>query len=286
MTELAKRRHRRLAGQPPEEDKNMDFDRVVEKVDGIPNMTPQQGRRIYDHLRETGATRVLELGTAHGVSAAYMAAAIEESGGMVTTVDHAVATKLRDPQPGPVLERTGLSLSVNRVLVEDSSYTWWLGQQIESQTRSGQCRPMYDFVYIDGAHNWTIDGFSFVLVEKLLRPDGWLLLDDLGWAYGAPGTSTGPGQGPDALGLSSAECALPHMQRVFDLLVTQHASFGNFLVQDDDWGWAQKIANGDRVVRHESTAGWRDRLQGRAVARKAIDLGRRLEGARSPSARG
>lgn len=239
----------------------MDFDQVANAVDGVPNMTRDQGRRVYDHLRETAARHVLELGTAHGVSAAYMAAAVEEHGGTVTTVDHVVATKLRDPQPEVVLDRAGLGKHVDRVLVEDSSYTWWLGQQIEARSRSGSCEPAYDFVYIDGAHNWTIDGFSFFLAEKLLKPDGWILLDDLGWAYGAPGTSTGPGQGPDALGLSAAECAEPHIRRLFDLLVAQHPSFSNFVVQDDDWAWAQKTPDGDREVQHETTASWKRRLK-------------------------
>ena len=51
------------------------------------------------------------------------------------------------------------------------------------------------------------------------------------------------------------------MQRVFDLLVAQHSSFSDFLVQDEDWAWAQKTADGDRVVRRESTAGWKHRLK-------------------------
>ena len=51
----------------------------------VPFMNPSQGRRIYDHIRETGARDVLDVGTAHGASAAYMAAAID--GGRVTTVD-------------------------------------------------------------------------------------------------------------------------------------------------------------------------------------------------------
>jgi hypothetical protein len=87
-----------------------------------------------------------------------------------------------------------------------------------------------------------------------------MLLDDLRWAYGAAGTSTGPGQGADALALEK-ECAEPHIRRLFDLIVTQHPSFSNFLVQDDDRGWAQKNPSGNREVRHESTAGWKQCLK-------------------------
>jgi predicted O-methyltransferase YrrM len=248
----------------------MRFEDVAANVDGIPNMTRSRARRVYDHLRSTASVDVLELGTAHGVSAAYMAAAVEENGGSVTTVDHVVATRLRDPQPDAVLARAGLTERVNRVLVQDSSYTWWLGQRILECTRAGRCEPGYDFVYIDGAHNWTIDGFSFFLVEKLLRPGGWILLDDMAWSYGASTSSFGPGQGPDALGLSSGERSVPHIKLVFDLLVAQHPSLSNFLVEDEDWGWAQKTESGSPIVRRESTAGWKERVGGalRGVGRR------------------
>jgi predicted O-methyltransferase YrrM len=242
----------------------MEFDVVQKRIDGIPHMTPERARRVYDHLDATAARRVLELGTAHGVSAAYMAASVGQRGGTVTTVDHVEATKLHDPSPGDVLSQAGLDDVVTRVLVQDSSYTWWLGGQIAEHTRGGVCEPVYDFVYVDGAHNWTIDGFAFFLVEKLLRPGGWILLDDLAWSYGETSSSFGPGQGPDALGLSTAEQAEPHMKRVFELLVAQHPDFCDLLVEDEDWGWAHKSRGGSREIRRESTVNWRSRLRGLA----------------------
>ena len=55
----------------------MRFEDVAARVAGIPFMTPELGRRVYEHIRSTKPVEVLELGTAHGVSAAYMAAALE-----------------------------------------------------------------------------------------------------------------------------------------------------------------------------------------------------------------
>jgi len=248
----------------------MEFTAVSAVLDGIPNMTRDRARRVYDHLAATDSLDVLELGTAHGVSACYMAAAVEERSGSVTTVDHVVATRLRDPQPDEVIDRCGLGDHVERVLVADSSYTWWLGDQIDANTADGTCWPAYDFVYIDGAHNWTIDGFSFFLVDKLLRPGGWLLLDDLAWSYGASGSSFGPGQGPDALGLSAAERADPHMRRVFDLLIAQHPGYSNFRIEDEDWAWAHKRPDGRRSVERVTTVARTRRARGalrRAFAR-------------------
>src|SRR5215218_2958881 len=165
-------------------------------------MSPEQGRIVYEHVRATRPTAVLELGTAHGVGAAYLAAGLEDNGtGRLTTVDFAGAAY--DPPPEAVLARAGVAGRV-QVVREFSSYTWWLKEQVQARSdRAGNVEPLYDFVYLDGAKHWTIDGFAVVLVEKLLRPGGWLLLDDLGWTY--EGGTHGPGQSPDDLRLSDRE---------------------------------------------------------------------------------
>lgn len=236
----------------------MDFESVAGALQGVPVMSPEQGKRVYDHLKETGARDVLELGTAHGVSSCYMAAAVEEMGGHLTTLDRRVATRELDPQPADVIARAGLDAAITSILIDDSSYNWWLMQKVAGNSdRDGNCSPAYDFVYIDGAHNWTIDGFAVILVEKLLRPGGWLLLDDLQWTYGAASVPFQQGQRPADLGLSQSEIETPHMQRVFDLIVLQHPSFTDFKVEDLDWGWARKNPGVQRrleVTRSQSLA--------------------------------
>ena len=89
-----------------------------------------------------------------------------------------------------------------------------------------------------------IDGLAALLCEKLLRPGGWLLLDDIYWTYA--GHETAPGQGPDDLHLSAAERSVPHVEAVFNLVVKQHPAFTRFLVEDDEWGWAQKAPDQPR----------------------------------------
>ena len=153
------------------------FEQVASAIEGIPFMSPEQGRLVYDHVRETGVKDVLELGTAHGVGAAYMAAA----GAQVTTVDHAGAVYL--PSPEEVAARAGVSERV-AIVREYSSYTWWLKELVAARSdEHGNVEPCFDFVYLDGAKNWTIDGLAVILIEKLLRPGRWLLMDDLEWTY-------------------------------------------------------------------------------------------------------
>lgn len=211
----------------------MSFDAVAAAVAGVPFMSPEQGRVVYEHVRASGARDVLELGTAHGVGAAYLAAA----GAQVTTVDFAGAAY--DPPPERVLERAGVADRV-RIVREYSTYTWWLKELVQARSdRHGNVSPCFDLVYLDGAKNWTIDGFAVVLVEKLLRPGGWLLLDDLDWTY-----ADDPGRemtdGIVHRELSEAERTQPHVRAVFELIVGQHPSFTELKVQDEWWGWARK----------------------------------------------
>jgi predicted O-methyltransferase YrrM len=223
----------------------MDLASVTANVRGVPWMSPAQGAEIYRHVRETTPERILELGTAHGASAAYMAAALDENGsGDLVTVDRTGAGF----EPAPLLRELDLDRLVTLVTRDHSSYNWYLKELVaEHSDGAGNCEPIFDFCYLDGAHNWTIDGLAVFLVEKLLKPGGWLLLDDLEWSYASsPSRMEGP------FPLSEAEMREPHMRAVFDLIVRQHPSFTQFKVQDGNWGWAAKIPAAPR--KYEVTA--------------------------------
>jgi predicted O-methyltransferase YrrM len=223
----------------------MEFEAVARAVDGIPFMTPTLGRRVYDHIRATRPRQALELGTAHGVSAAYVAAALEANGnGHLTTVDHAGAGY--DPPPELVLARAGLAHRVT-IVREHSSYNWFLKQQLEDASdEAGNCQPRFDFCYLDGSKNWNIDGLAVVRIEKLLRPQGWLLMDDLEWTYENNPWILPEGEGRLLGPLSESERTEPHLLAVFELIVKQHPSFTRLIREDAWYGWAQKGAGTER----------------------------------------
>jgi predicted O-methyltransferase YrrM len=214
-------------------------------------MSPAQGRVVYEHVRATRPAEVLELGTAHGVGAAYLAAGLAANGaGRLTTVDFAGARY--DPAPEELLARAGVAERVE-VVRAYSSYTWWLKEEVQARSDAhGNCTPRFDFVYLDGAKHWTIDGLAVVLVEKLLRPGGWLLMDDLDWTYAQdPGREATDGIVHREL--SEPERTQPHLRAVFELIVAQHPSFTELRVQDEWWGWARKAPGEPRRYRVESS---------------------------------
>jgi len=222
------------------------FEQVAAAVAGVPFMSPEQGRVIHDHVAGTHAHEVLELGTAHGVGAAYLAS----GGAHVTTVDFAGAAY--DPSPEDTLARAGVAERVT-IVREYSSYTWWLKEQVAARSDAhGNVEPAYDFIYLDGAKNWTIDGLAVVLAEKLLRPGGWLLLDDLDWTYAQdPGREATDGIVHREL--SEPERTQPHLRAVFELIVAQHPSFTELRVQDEWWGWARKAPGEPRRLTLETS---------------------------------
>jgi predicted O-methyltransferase YrrM len=218
----------------------MEFDEIRRKVDGIPHMTAHRGRVIYDHIRTTRPSLTLELGSACGVSAAYMAGALEANDhGRLVSIDVDWATY--QPRPETLLGELGLGHRAECIRVADSSYNWMLrGQVADRCDAAGNCEPLYDFVFIDGAHEFTIDGLAAVLSIKLLRPGGWLLLDDLDWSHAQ---HDNPGPFP----MSQAQLTTPNVREVYDLLIRTDPDLTEFREEDGSWGWAKK-GNGLRTL--------------------------------------
>ncbi len=212
-----------------------------------PHIPADRGRVLYDHIREQQPRALLELGTARGGSALFMAAALEANGtGHLTSVD-STRWNWRKPTPQEVVDNSGLG---HRVTLDKrfSTYTWFLKSELEKcRDETGAVQPEYDFIFLDGAKNWSTDGLAVVLAEMLLKPGGWLLLDDLGWSYAAH-TDSAFHYEIELAKLSEPEKTEPHLRAIFDLLIRTNPAFDQFLVQDNWWGWARKSARAGRPL--------------------------------------
>ena len=202
---------------------------VRRALGAVPMMTLEQGEKLTALLREYGLRDVLELGFAHGVSTCYLAAAVQEHGGHVTTVDLQDARR-RKPNLDELLGRIGLASYVT-AYYEPTSYTWRLMRMLEEDPA-----PRFDLCFIDGAHTWAVDGFAFFLVDRLLRPGGWLVFDDLDWKVEECPT-TGPAA--RAAGMPEDERTTAQVDCVYELLVKPHPSYGEFR-REDKWAFARK----------------------------------------------
>jgi hypothetical protein len=158
-----------------------------------------------------------------------------------------------------------------RPVYGEQSYTWELKRLIERQSVKGT--QLFDFCFIDGAHTWDTDGLAFFLVDKLLRPGGWILFDDLDWRLSDNPVEM---ENPWIKSLPEDLKNAPQIGNVFELLVCQHPGYTDFRV-DGRWGWARKSAESSSGT--NATADVLDHIYGRPTIRHdAYVLARRAAG--------
>jgi len=207
------------------------LERIAELLEGVWGMAPREGKIVYEFIRDAKVRNVLELGFANGASTMYLAAAVDEvGGGSILTMDNQSA-RARKPNILDLMEKTGLGKYVTPVFA-DASYSWELMKLLEREVQ-----PRFDFVFIDGAHTWEVDGLAFFVVDRFLRPGGWILFDDLEWTLGGGGMKDVPW----VKELPVEQRGTPQIEKVFDLLVKRHPNYTNFR-RYANWGWAQKKA--------------------------------------------
>jgi predicted O-methyltransferase YrrM len=203
---------------------------VAAIVGNTPHMSLAQAQRMTSFIRENRIADILELGFRHGVSTTYMAAELANSGkGHIVTIDLQAVRDIK-PNVEELLTRIGERGRVD-VFYEPTSYTWRLMRMLQEDPTS-----RFDLCYIDGAHDWFVDGFAFFLMDRLLRPGGWAIFDDLNWTYAS---SPALRQTERVRAMPDDERTAPQVRLVYELLVKTHPNYHNFRIESD-WAFAQK----------------------------------------------
>lgn len=205
----------------------MNLIEVENELKNIPYMNKNQASLIRDMFKEYNIKNALELGFYHGVSTCYTAAIFDEIGeGKITTIDLTKATE-RTPNIESLLKKLNLEKYVE-IFYEPRSYTWRLMKFIEETPKRE-----FDFCYIDGGHRWDPTGFAFFLVDKLLKPGGIIIFDDLNWTMAKSEVCKNSN-------FPEEEKNTPQVNKVFELLVKEHKDYHNFKIINNNWGFAQK----------------------------------------------
>ena len=201
----------------------MEIDNIRKRTVGIPHMSFAEAQDMTSFILENDLRHILELGFCHGVSTCYFAAALDKVGnGHITTIDLESA---RNENPNIELLLSDLNLrKYVTIFYEPTSYVWRLMIMLEKDPM-----PQFDLCYIDGAHNWFTDGFAFLLIDKLLRPGGWVVFDDLDWTY-----ETSPSLRNSTLvkNMPHDEKGTAQVKKVYELLVKPHPDYDSFLVKN------------------------------------------------------
>jgi predicted O-methyltransferase YrrM len=238
----------------------MKFDKISTLLHGIPYTSLSKGKNFYNIIIKNKFQNILELGFAHGVASCYMAAALDEIGsGKIIVVD-LEKSKNEKPNVEDLLNITKLSRYVD-IFREKNSYNWFLNKEIEINTDdNNNCIPKYDFVLIDGPKNWTIDGFAFFLVDKLLKTNGWICFDDYLWSYKDFLSSNMKVPNLNLNELSEDQINKPNIQEVFHKLVMQHQSYSNFRIEDNILAFAQKVKSQVKNLHYSSSASFKYKI--------------------------
>jgi len=193
----------------------------------------EMAKKLRDLFFENDIKGCLELGFFQGKSSAFIAAILNEMGrGHLTTID-LLSILEKKPTIKDVLKDLNLEKFVTYYF-EPRSYTWRLMKMIEKNPK-----PIFDFCYIDGGHNWDNTGFAFFLVDKLLRPGGWIVFDDLYYNIEENAKKPGKQLSEWAKKLPEEERKTCQIFKVWKLLVKQNSNYHNFK-ESDQWGFAQK----------------------------------------------
>ena len=211
-----------------------DIEEVDRRWGRLRYMNIDQARFIREFIEEHDARNLLELGFFQGKSTAFMAAILEELGrGHITTMD-LVGARKRKTSISDVLSDLNLEHRVTPIY-SHRSFTWELHRLLAETPR-----PQFDYCYIDGAHTWDGTGFSFLLVDLLLKPGGWVVFDDLNWSISKSQAAKKNMQ--RYAEYSDEEKRSKQVREVWKILVPARGYENMHEVKRFGWGIAQKPA--------------------------------------------
>ncbi|WP_295722408.1 class I SAM-dependent methyltransferase [uncultured Methanobrevibacter sp.] len=209
----------------------LEIEKTYELIGDIPFMKLYEAKIIDNLVKTFNLTNLLELGFYHGVSSCYMASTLKEIGkGHLTTIDLHCAKDQYSPNIEQLLEKCDLREYVT--IYYENSYNWRLMKFIQENPD-----PIFDFCFIDGAHDWYTDALAFSLVDKLLKPGGWIIFDDINWTFAECNEMK---HFDYVKNMPFEEKTIPHIKLIFELLVQRNPNYCNFAVFNNGWGIAQK----------------------------------------------
>lgn len=136
------------------------------------NVTTANGETV-DFFAASGCRTYAELGVYEGDTALAIATSLDGAGELhLFDFEERVKTvSTRLSQAGH--ENVFAHPNSRRLL---DSYNWSLMQLLEKHRR-----PIFDYVFVDGAHTWAHDALAFLLIDRLLQPGGYVDFDDYTW---------------------------------------------------------------------------------------------------------
>jgi predicted O-methyltransferase YrrM len=162
-------------------------------------------------VRWVGARCVAEVGVYQGATSTLLAEAVGTSGEL----------HLFDFEDRVEEVRCALQAAGHRNVVAHpnsrramDSYNWSLMKLLRDQPE-----PLFDYVFLDGAHTWPIDALAFCLLDRLLKPGGLIDFDDYDWTLARSPTMRPSVRPVTAELYTDEQMESAHVRLIVDLLV-------------------------------------------------------------------
>jgi len=135
------------------------------------------GRLLYDFVVGNKLARGLQLRRSPGISTVYLAGAIRAQGGGRLNSVWCAHSRRKGYNVVEALNAVGLGDLV-WIHEEPRSYNW----RLMTFLQEGRFEE-FDFCVIERGTTWYEVGYAVCLVERLLKPKGWLILDNLLFSF-------------------------------------------------------------------------------------------------------
>lgn len=127
-----------------------------------------------DFISKTDCRNIAEIGIYNGHTSEGFARYLNGQGQLhLYDYDYKVAAVLQRLEQAGYKNVRGFPNS-SKLL---DSYNWTLMNVLRESSE-----PIYDYVFLDGAHTWNLDALAFFLVDRLLKVGGYLDFDDYDWS--------------------------------------------------------------------------------------------------------
>jgi predicted O-methyltransferase YrrM len=133
--------------------------------------------KTVSFVRSTGARMIAEIGIYHGHTSLEFAKYLNGAGEL-HLFDYADRVETVRQQLAAAGFNNVKTFGSSYKLLD--SYNWCLAKLIEQHGG-----PIYDYIFLDGAHTFAIDALTFFLADKLLEVGGHIDFDDYHWTLGS-----------------------------------------------------------------------------------------------------
>lgn len=140
---------------------------------GVRSLNTVENARTIAFLESTGARTIAEIGVDQGATSEAILVWLGGEGVLHLFDFEDCVARVAQRLRSKGLTNVATHGNSHRTL---DSYNWSLMKLLQDSPA-----PLFDYVYLDGAHTWAIDGLTFFLVDLLLKPGGHIDFDDYHW---------------------------------------------------------------------------------------------------------